>query len=147
MGQRFLTIYMLAQGDGSGCDNGVSMVGSGYHHGVDALAYLVEHLAPVLVALGVGKVVEGLHGIAPVYIAEGYDILRLEVFHVAAPHSAHADAGDVELVARGRESVSLAQHIRRHDGDGRSAQQALPDKLSSRNAIHDSIKFNDLFFY
>src|SRR5205814_5712153 len=68
-----------------------------------------------------GELCEPSVGVAPVDVAQGDDILAGEIDHVAAPHPADADAGDVESVARRLESA--AQHVPRNDGQtgGREA--------------------------
>ena len=131
VGQRLLAIDMLAQRHGMSCHAGMRMVGGGHHDGIDALAHLVEHHAPVLEPAGVGIVTERLVGIFPVDIAQGHDVLRSHVLEVAASHAANTDTGDVQFVTRGRMAKAASQHRVRHDHHAQRGSSASLDEVSS----------------
>ncbi len=143
--ERFLKVHVLAESHCVGCDNGVVMVGSGYHYGVDAFSHSVEHFPPIFEAFCFWEVVESFHCILPVNVAEGHDVFGFHVLHVAASDAAHAYAGYVEFVAGRSVSVSLAEHIARHDGDSSCAQQAVFKELSSCYILHDYMSLGNDF--
>jgi len=112
------------------------MIGRRDGDGVDALSFFVEQDAEILEPLGEGKGRERLRPLALVDIAQRVDILGLpHPAHVVRPHSADADARDVELVAR-REPIppARAQHVRRDDRERQSGRD-VTHKLAPRNGV------------
>jgi len=103
------------------------VIGRGDGDRVDVLAFLVEHLAIVLVPLGLRKGVEAVGGVLLVDVAEGVDVLdRAHAAYVVGTHSANADARDAELVAR--RNMSSAEDMRGHDGEGGRRRGDLTDE-------------------
>jgi hypothetical protein len=89
---------MFAHPHRHGAGHGVRVVGRADRDGIDALAHLVEHLAIIVVPLGIGiflgRLVEGL----VVDVADGDHVARLAgVARVALALASHADAGEVDL--------------------------------------------------
>ena len=64
-----------------------------------------------------------------VNIAQGDDILRAQVVQVRAPHAAHADACDIELLARSRHSG--AQNMAGQDVEGGGGKGAIAQETAA----------------
>ena len=96
--QRLLAVDVLAHLHGHDRGRGVRVVGRADGDGVDLLAHLREHLAEVVVLLGVGEARRlGVQRVV-VDVAEGDDVAVLAgLAAVAAALAADADAGDVDL--------------------------------------------------
>src|SRR5205823_12151105 len=105
-------------------------------HRVDVLRLLVEHLAVILEPLRLGVGLERVFGALPIHVAQRVNVLPLPAAHVVAAHASHADAGDVELVAR--RAVAAPQHVPGHDGEGHAGAH-VADEFPSRDAFacHD----------
>src|SRR5207244_7192570 len=86
-------------------------------------------------ALRLGVALKGVFGGLPVDVAQRVDVLALHALHVVAAHAAHANAGDVELVAR--RAVAAPQDVARHDGESRSRRDAAHE-LTSRYLRHEA---------
>ncbi len=102
---------------------GVGVVGRADDDGVD-VALLLQHLAEVGVALGVGEVLVGAGRALVVDVAQGDDVLGAgDGPQVAAALAAGADDGDVEPVVgprpplgRGRAAGRVEAHACRRSG-------------------------------
>ena len=105
------------------------VVGRGDHHRVDVLAFLQQH-AVVFEDLRLGIRLEGVGGVFPVHVAQGHDVFAGHLPQVARSLPAHADAGDVEFLV-GRRLAASAQHVPRHDGNGRRGQRRAAQKGAS----------------
>ena len=136
MRKRLLAIHVFAQRHSVCSNGGMSVVGGGNEHTIDAVLHFVEHHTPVLEALCLGEVAKGLGCIVPVNVAQRHDILGLHESEVASSHAAYADTGDVHLVARCHVAESLAQHGVRHHHKRRCSHAAALQKVSSRNLLH-----------
>ena len=101
VGQRLLDVDVLAGGDGVGGDDGVRVVGRGYHHGIGRFEQFVVHLAVVVVLLGSRVALEHVVGIFPVHVAQTDDVLAFEPFQHRGAAASDTHAQDVELVAGG----------------------------------------------
>ena len=66
---RLLQINMLAGGYSLCCDDGMRVVGRCNHHGIGLVEHFVEHLAIVVVGLGLRILLEDMLGILPVAVA------------------------------------------------------------------------------
>src|SRR5881628_688672 len=132
--QRLLDVRMLARFHGTQSGRGMRVIGRGNRDRVDALRFLVEHLPVVPVALRLRVALKGVFGGLPVDVAQRVDVLALHALHVVAAHAAHANAGDVELVAR--RAVAAPQGVARHYGESRSRRDAAHE-LASRYRRHD----------
>ena len=99
--QRLLAIYVLAELHGVGSNKCVRVVRRSAHYGIDLVCDLVVHLAPVPEALCLRETVERALGIVPVRVAEGYDILLLEVVQHGRSASADTYTCDVKFVRGG----------------------------------------------
>src|SRR5207302_11447971 len=105
--------------------------------GVDVLRLLLEQHAKILEAFGFGEGGERLCGLVLVHVAQRVDVLRLpHALHVVRAHPAHADTGDVELVAWS--AVPPAQDVAGDDGE-RDAGAHVADEFPSGDAFssHD----------
>ena len=93
--QRLLAEAVLAHPHGHQRGRGVGVVGRADGHRVDALAHLVEHLAEVGVALGLGKpLLAGVVQRAFVDVADGDHVAGVAgVARIARALAANADAG------------------------------------------------------
>ena len=134
--QRLLNVGVLPRLHRKHSGRGVRMVGRGHGHRVDALRLAVEHLAIVLVAFRLGIGLERVFSALPIHVAQRVEVLAFHAPHVAAAHAAHADARDVELVAR--RPIAPPQDVPWHDGERQAA--AYPaDEFPSRDAFacHD----------
>ena len=128
VGQRLLAVDVLAALDRRHRDDGVHVVGRADDDRVDVLL-LVEHLAEVLVPLRLGNFVEDLGGGVQ---STSHSATMFSVSHgrVVRPHAADADAGDVQLVARGGLVGALpAQHVPRDDRESRRESGGAARKL------------------
>src|SRR6266702_1444978 len=105
------------------------------------LRLTVEHLPKVLVPFRLGIFPEGLAGAHSVHVAQGVDVLRRDALHVVASPPAHANAGDVQRVAR--RAKPAAEHVARHDGEG-DGRADVADEVPSRDALacHDGSLLN-----
>jgi hypothetical protein len=120
VGERLLAVDVLAAVQGPYVDEGVRVVGRGADDGVDV--FLVEALAPVDVGLGLRVGLGGLLEVVGVNIAQGDDVLARDLVQVAPAAPAHADAGDVELLA-GR--LARLKHARPEHHQPRARQSHL----------------------
>src|SRR2546428_466220 len=129
--QRLLDARVLAQLHRHHPGHRVHVIGRRDGDGVDVLRFLLEHHTKIFEAFGFGAGGEGLRGLVLVHVAQRVDVLRLpHALHVVRAHPAHTDAGDVELVARGRETTT--QHVPRYDGEG-DAGAHVADERASRD--------------
>src|SRR5258708_6235991 len=105
-------------------------------HRVDALAHLVEHLAVIVVTFD-GRILRGDGGSRalasrigpPVYIAERYDILTLQIAEADGRAAADADHRDVELFAgrsRSSQPENMGGENRESSSRRRGANQVAP---------------------
>jgi hypothetical protein len=123
VGQGLFAIHMFVPLDCRHRRHSVRVVGRPDDHGVDLVAHLVEHLAEILVHLGIGELGDrgALAMLRPqVRIAQGrhpHAAVAGHLVDVGAALAAGADTGDVQfLTGRGR---PLAQHVPRHDRERR----------------------------
>src|SRR5690606_28531649 len=116
------------------CRYGVCMVGGRHRNGVDAVRFLVEHLAKVFVVLRLRKILTRLGCLPVVYIAEEDDS-RIRAFskagQVAFSFPTNADAGDIERVAGCDKTVS-AEYKARHNRKRRCCKAGVADKVPTR---------------
>ena len=100
--ERLLAVDVLARADRGHRGDGVDVVGRADGDGVDVLGLLVEQLAEVLVAPGLGKGLEEPAARVVVDVAEGDDVRAVLGVggDVAAAHAAGADPRDVDPLAR-----------------------------------------------
>jgi hypothetical protein len=103
-----LAVHVLAEAHREERSRSVVVVGRRDGHGVDARAFLVEHLAVVLVPLRLREALVRLRGVRIVDVAERDDVLAGAVADVDRPFPPDADAGDVELLVA--PESSRAQH-------------------------------------
>ena len=130
---RFFAIDVLAhlhRPDRSRC---VYMVGRSDGDGVDVLRFLVEHPAKILVDLRVRELLERSLGPVGVDVTERDDIFVLASVDIAGPAPADADAGDVELVARGV-APAPAENVRRNNCKCSSHSRGAAHKLTPGDA-------------
>ena len=99
VGQGLFAVDVLAQSQGRHSRRGMDVVGGPHDHGVDVLL-LFQHDAEIAIAFGVGERLETLGRPDPIHVAESHDVLADHAGEVPPSLPAHADAGDVELVAR-----------------------------------------------
>ena len=111
-GQWFLTINMLAHFHCCDRHDCMVMIRRAYHYSLDAFL-LVQHLAEIFVAFGVGILLERLGGVVPVHVAQGDDIFAGDLLQVPSALAANAHSGDVQL-AIGRRGAST-EHPRRQE--------------------------------
>ena len=111
--QRLLAVDVLAAPQRLHRDDGVRVVGSRDDHGVE-VRLAVEHLPVVRVDAGVRKLAQRARGESQVGVAQRRDVLAAAAPDVGPSPAAHADAGNVERVAR-RLHAGPAQHVTRHD--------------------------------
>ena len=97
--ERFLEVNVFAGLEGGQGDDGMGVVGRGDHDRLDVLLF-IEHLAVVGPDSCLGIFFEDFGGVVVVHVAQGDDVLGVEVFEVGGAHAADADAGDVEFFAR-----------------------------------------------
>ena len=136
MGQGLFDVNVLAGGDCFGGDDGVRVVGRGYHHGIGRFEQLLVHLAVVVILLGRGITLENVVGIFPVHVAQSDDILALEAFQHRGAASADADAQDIEFVAGCRcMSEILSQDRARHDRQPEGRCGSCFQERSSRHFV------------
>ena len=126
-GQRLLGVDVLPRLERHHRRHGVRVVGRRDGHGVDVSRFLIEHLAVVAILLRLGEGVEAVRRVLEVDVAEGVDVLDpAHAADVAFAHTADADAGDVELVAR--RDVAFAEHMGGDDGESSRGRGNLADK-------------------
>ena len=100
--QRLLHVNVLAalHTPHSGC--GVHVIRRGDDHGIDVLAFLIQHLAEVPELRRVFEALEGGGGAAVVHIAERHDVFRgRRSRDVGGALAAGADGGHVQLFVGG----------------------------------------------
>jgi hypothetical protein len=114
--ERLLRVDVLAGVDRRHRDDGVRVVGRADGYGVDVVGLLVEHLAEILVAAGVGVIGEGLLAAFLVDVAQGDDVALepCKLGDLCPAHPAAADAREVELSA-GRRVPGPAERRARDD--------------------------------
>ena len=115
--ERFLAVHVLAAAHGGKRNDRVLVVGHGHVHGVDCVALLLQHLAPIGVFACVRRELCGPREVVRVHVAERHHLhalVREEVPQVVEAHAAHADAGVAELVVR---AESASRRHRRETGE------------------------------
>jgi hypothetical protein len=126
----FLAIDMFAGLHGGHGNQGVRVVWRGDKHRLDVFL-LVEHLAIVRVKLRVGVFLERVGRVIVIHVTECHNVLRLKRLQVRSAHPAHANAGDVNFLAR-RSLACSAQHVPGEKGDRRSHRS----RRQKATAIH-----------
>ena len=98
MGQRLLTVHVLAQLERGMGDHGMSVIGSADDHGVDPVVNLIEHPAEIMIRLGLGTSPGGFSQVVLVHVAERNDVLVLpdDRLVIVRPASSHADQGNIQ---------------------------------------------------
>ena len=110
---------------------GLGGIGGG--HGLDGTGG-VRMIDVLLEVGGIGiETREIFVGVAPVDIAERYDILAGKIDEIAATHPTDADASDVCDVAGRNETAT--ENMPREDGERSTSNGSLGDKVASRNSI------------
>jgi len=145
MRQGLLAINVLARLDGRAGDDCVSVVGCGNDDGID-LFLLGQELAKIGVHLGFREFLKGLGGIGAVHVTERVQVLAADCLNIAEAHSAHPDAGDIDLLTRGHKPRP-AQHVPRHQGYRRSSGAGLLQKLTSFHWFHKSNSHGPLVYH
>src|ERR1039458_1907179 len=143
MGKRLLAIDMLAALDGLHRRKGVVVIRSSDDDSVDLL-HLVEHLAVVGELLSLGILLEYVAGMVPVHIAQGDNILALQLAEIMGALSSDSDTGQVELLVRRGRSAQTEHRARNHHegsrGKCRAAQELAAAEFSVGGAgfrIHE----------
>ncbi len=134
--QRLLNVDVLAPLHGGHRNHGVQVVRRGDDHRVDVLL-LVEHLAEIRPLLRVGILLEDGGRVLGVHVAQGHDVLARALGDVVLPHAADADAGDVQLLARGR-VARAAQDVPGHNRECRHGRRRA-DELAAATGPNRSI--------
>ena len=98
LGERLLTVDVLAQAHGRGGGDAVDVVGCGDGHCVDRFADLVEHLPEVLELLGLRVLLPLLGERVPIDVAQANDgaAAARSVVGVARTLASHADTTDLD---------------------------------------------------
>src|SRR5205823_13883357 len=120
-GERLLDVGVLPRLQGEHAGGGVRVIGRRHRHRVDVLRLLVEHLAVVPVPLCLDIGLERVFGALPIDVAQRVDVLAFHAAHVVAARAPHADADDVELVAR--RAVATYERVPGPDGEGHAHAQ------------------------
>lgn len=102
MRQGFFAVYVLAEAQGCGGRDGMSVIGGGDNDRVDA--WLLEHLSEIVVGFRLGKTLARSSQQAVIDIAQSDDILLLHAIEVFASAVRRADHRNVELLVRGEPS-------------------------------------------
>ena len=108
VGKWFLNIYVLAHGDGFGSDDSMGVVGSSYHHSIDAVAHLAIHLAIVLELFSVWVSVHDRFCITPVNIGNSYDVFCFHTSQNAGTTATYTNCCNIQFVGRSCVSMTLA---------------------------------------
>ena len=130
--QRLLAVHVLAASHRLHRDDRVGVVGGGDDHGVE-VGLCVEHAPVVGVGARLGIEGERARGVPEVDVAERGDVLAVASPHVAPPAPAHADAGDVQGVAR-RLEPAPAEHAAGHDHQGSGGRDPA-EKAAAREGM------------
>ena len=132
-GERLLAVDVLAGHDRVRGDDGVRVVRGGDHHGIGLIEHLVEHHAPVLVALGVRIALEDVRGILPVHVAEADDFFGLQAAEDAGAPAADTDAENLEFaVQRGRSPFfTVGEHFAGNHGKPEGRRRSCLQERSS----------------
>ena len=98
LGERLLTVDVLAQAHGRGGGDAVDVIGSGDGHRIDRFADLVEHLPEVLELLGLRVLLTLLGERVPIDVAQTDDgaTAACGVVGVAGALAAHANATNLD---------------------------------------------------
>jgi hypothetical protein len=118
--QRLFAIHVPSTLDGGHGDDRVRVVGRAHDDAIDALLLFVEHLAKILVLLGLRVAIERARRVVPVHVGQRDDVLILELLEVPAALTPDAHTGQVQLFA-GRRCAGAAQHMSWHQGKDSSA--------------------------
>ena len=124
--ERLLAVDVLAHLERHHRGRGMHVIGCRYGDRVDVVALLLEHLAVVLVALGSRPGAKGTLGALPVDVGEGDELFARHAAYVIESHSAHADAGDAQLLCR-LLAVGECMQRPRHGGDGTNGREATDE--------------------
>ena len=131
VGKGLLAVDVLAQLHRGARYQSVSVVGGTADNGVDLVADLVVHLAPVPETLSLRVAVESALGIVPVGIAESHDVLVRYVAQHGCASSADADTGDVQLVRRSFVPECRSHYVAGNHGHGCQTRRRGLQKVSS----------------
>ena len=157
VGQRFFAIDMLAAPHGRHGDDGMGVIRRADDHAVNLLAQLVEHHAIVREAFGVRIFGEFLGGVVFIHVAQRDDVVAQSrhLIHVGPTPAADADAGDVELLVRGKAFRTAQQPAGKKVEQGHAYTGAI-EKLSAvdrtgfvfvHNAIGSVVPLVDEFIF
>jgi hypothetical protein len=144
--QRLLHVDVLVPLHAPDRSSGMHMVGSRHDDCVDAVAFLIQHLAEILVPPRVREAFKGLRGAHIVHVTERHDVFRERCrAEVRGALSSRADGREVEFLVRGL----VAQRLQRWSGSETSRrnsarQQAPEEKMSPRNC-HFGLLLYQLF--
>ena len=145
LGERLLTVNMLAQAHGRGGGDAVDVVGRGYGHRVDGFADLVEHLPEVLELLGLRILLPllGERGSVDVAQANNGAATTCRIVGVAGTLAAHADATDLDAFVGAQHRAHVGESEGSGGGGGTAAQEAATIEAGERGrgqGIHGSLE-------
>jgi hypothetical protein len=131
-GKGFFHVDVLARLHASQGAGGVHVVGGPDDHGIDVLAGFIEHLAKVLVLLGLRPLGEPLLSAEPIHVRQRDHVLHsgFGIAQIAEGLAARADARDVQFLV-GRFIAHGLQRGRASNGPG---QERTIEEVTSRNA-------------
>ena len=130
VGQRLLTVDVLAQLHRRHGGDGVGVIGRADGDGVDRFVHVVEHLAKVVVPFRLLELLEPL-GVQPVVVdvTQRDDVAEAAgVLGITQPFAANADAGDVQFFI-GRPAVG--PHQPPGDPEAKPGQAGLLEELAT----------------
>ncbi len=99
--QRFLAIHVFAQWQCRSGNDGMGMVGCGYHDTVDGVTHFVKHFTPVPVTFGLRKILEATIGIFPVHVAKTNYIFSSHSLQVGVAFTPYTNTDNIHFIARG----------------------------------------------
>ncbi len=79
----------------------MSVIRSAYYDRIDLVAHLIEHLAEIVVPLGVGPVLERSCCAVPIHVAQGDNVLAVAAGYAAMSLAARTNARDIQFLVRG----------------------------------------------
>src|SRR5262245_39514724 len=116
MRERLLAIHRQTPLDGSHGREGMHVIRCGNDDCVD-VPHLVQHNAVVLEGTCLRVFLERARGVAPINVAQRYNVLSGELAQIVSSLAGNADPGNVEL-RTGRGLASETQYSSRDDLNG-----------------------------
>jgi hypothetical protein len=124
LGKGLLAVNVFAELNPCRSHHRVKMVGNGDGNGIDILFLFIQHIAPILIKLGVRMSFARFLSLLFVGVADGNDFLAAAVLDVAAAFATGADATDPEF-------FTTAGHARLGFADGWKCCPRLPKQVPS----------------